>query len=81
MVRVGRVVLDIAAQSDDKVIDSPSVGVFMNAPDLLEDLLAGDDLTFPIGKISQQIGFHQGQVGNAVRGDEFQGVEPDGAMV
>ncbi len=36
---VGGVVFDVAAEADDEVVDGTGVGVFVDAPDLLEDAL------------------------------------------
>ena len=38
---VGGVVLDVAAEADDEVVDGAGVGVGVDAPDLLEDVGRG----------------------------------------
>ena len=78
---VGGVVFDVAAETDDEVVDGASVGVFVDAPDLFEDLLAGDDLAFVLGEVAEEVGFHQGEMSDAIGGDELEGVEADGAVV
>ena len=78
---VGGVVFDVAAEADDEVVDGAGVGVFVDAPDLFEDVLAGDDLAFAVGEVAEEVGFHEGEVGGAVGGDEFEGIEADGAVV
>ena len=78
---VGGVVLDVAAEADDEVVDGAGVGVFVDAPDVFEDLLAGDDLAVAVGEVAEEVGFHNGEVGGAVGGDEFEGGEVDGAAV
>src|SRR5208283_4247106 len=77
----GGVVLDVAAEADDEVVDGAGVGVFADAPDVFEDLLAGDDLAGAEGEVAEEVGLHDGEVGGAVRGDELEGVEADGAVV
>ena len=78
---VGGVVLDVAAEADDEVVDGAGVGVGVDSPDLLEDVGAGDDLALAVGEEAEQVGLHDGEVGEAVGGDEFEGVEADGAVV
>jgi len=77
----GGVVFDVTAETDDEVVDGAGVGVFVDAPDLLEDLFAGDDLTVAVGEVAEEVGLDEGEVGGAIRGDEFKGVEADGAVV
>ena len=43
--------------------------------------LAGDDLAFAVGEVAEEVGLHDGEVGDAVGGDEFEGVKVDGAVV
>ena len=77
----GGIIFDVAAEADDEVVDGAGVGVFVDAPDFFEDVFAGDDLAFVGGEVTEEIGFHKGEVGGAVGGDEFEGVEADGAVV
>ena len=81
MLGVGGVVFNVAAKADDEVVDGAGVGIFVDAPDLLENLLAGDDLTFAVGEVAEEVGFHKGEMGDAIGGDQFKGVETDGAVV
>src|SRR5215469_4885361 len=81
VLRVGGVVFDVAAEADDEVVDGAGVGVFVDTPDLLEDLFAGDDLAFTVGEVTKEIGLHDGEVGSAVGGDELEVIEADGAVV
>src|SRR5260370_3841608 len=76
---VGGVVFDVTAEADDEVVDGAGVGVFVDAPDLFEDLLAGDDLAFAFGEVAEEVGFHQSKVRGAVGGYQFERVEADGA--
>lgn len=78
MAGAGGIVFDVAAKADDEVIDGAGVGVFVDAPDLLEDFLAGDDLGGAIGEVAEEVGLHKGELGGAVGGEEFEGVEADG---
>jgi len=77
----GGVVFDVAAKADDEVVDGAGVGVFVDAPNLFEDLLARDDLALAVGEVAEEVGFHEGEVSDAVGGDELQRVEADGAVV
>ena len=78
---VGGIVLDVAAEADDEVVDGSGVGVFADVPDLFEEGFAGDDLAGTIGKVAEEVGLHDGEVSGAVRGDQLEGVEADGAVV
>ena len=75
------VVFYVAAQADDEVIDGAGVRVFMDTPDLLEDVLAGDDLAFAFGQVAEQVGLHEGEVRGGIGGDEFERVEANGAVI
>ena len=77
----GRVVFDVATEAHDEVVDGACVGVFVDAPDLFEDLFAGDDLAFALGEVTEEVGFHEREMGDAVGGDELEGVEANGAVV
>ena len=79
MARVAGIVFDVAAKADDEVVDGAGVGVFVDAPDLFEDLLAGDDLVGAIGEVAEEVGLHEGELGGAVGSEELEGVETDGA--
>ena len=81
MLRVGGVVFDVAAQAHDEVIDGASVCVFVDAPDLFKDLLARDDLAFALSEVAEEVSLHEGEMGRAIGGDEFEDVEANGAMV
>src|ERR1039458_3824656 len=78
---VGGVVLDVAAEADDEVVDGAGVGVFADVPDLFEEGFAGDDLAGAVGEEAEEVGLHDGEAAGAVGGDEFEGVEADGAVV
>ena len=78
---VGRVGFDVAAKANDEVVDGAGVGVFVDAPDLLEDFFAGDDLAFAVGEVAEEVGFHHGEVGGGVRSDELEGVETNKVIV
>ena len=72
-----RIVFDIAAQTDDEVVDGACVGILVHAPDLLQDVLARDNLAGMHGEVAKKIGFHKGEVRGAVRRDQFESVEVD----
>lgn len=79
MAGLAGVVFDVATEADDEVIDGAGVSVFVNAPDLFEDLFAGDDLGGAVGEIAKEIGLHEGELGGAVGGEQFEGVKANGA--
>ena len=81
VVGVGGVVFNVAAETDDEVIDGAGVGVFVDAPDLFEDLFTGDDLALAVGEVAEEVGLHEGEMGDAVGSDELEGVEADSAVV
>src|SRR5260370_22532125 len=59
---VGGIVFNVAAEADDEVVDGAGVGVLVGAPDLFEDLFAGDDLAFAFGEVAVEGGFPVGLV-------------------
>ena len=81
VLRVGGVILDVAAKADDEVVDGAGVRVLMDMPDLLEDGGPRDYLAFALGQKAEQVGLHDGEVGEAIGGDEFESIEVDGSVV
>jgi hypothetical protein len=81
VVGVGGIIFDVTPQAHDEVVDGAGISVFMDAPDLFEDLLAGDDLAFAFGEVAEEVGLHEGKVGDPVWRDEFESIEADRAVV
>jgi len=79
--RVGGVVFDVAAEADDEVVDGAGVSVFVDAPDVFEDGFARDDLAGAVGEVAEEVCLHHGEVGGAMRSDELEGIEANGAVV
>ena len=69
--RLGGIVFNITAQADHKVVDGARIGVLVDPPDLLQQLLAGDDAALVEDKIAQQVGLHQGKADGLIRGGEL----------
>src|SRR6185503_4219497 len=59
--RICRFVLDVASQSDDEVVDSARVCIFVYAPHLFQYGFARHWLPFVRHEVAQQRGFHQRQ--------------------
>jgi hypothetical protein len=53
---------EVAAEADEEVVDGAGVGVLVDAPDVFEELFAGDDLVGALEKIAEEIGLHDGEV-------------------
>ena len=53
--RLGGIVFNITAQADHEVVDGARVGVLAHPPDLLQQLLAGDDAALVEDKIAEQV--------------------------
>ena len=81
VLRVCGVVFDITAEADDEVVNRAGVCVLVDTPHLFEDVFAGDDLAFAFGEEAEQVGLHHGEVREPVRGDQFERIEVDGAVV
>src|SRR5689334_21274715 len=77
MPRSRRFVLDILPQTNDKVVDSASVSVFAQAPDIFEDRAARNDAPVVVDQIAKQLGFHQRQMHGLLTGPKLQRVEVD----
>jgi len=78
---VGGVVFDVAAKTDDEVVDGSGIGVLVDSPDLFEDGFAGDDLVGAVGKVAEEVGLHHSEMRRPVGCDKLQGIEMDGAVV
>ena len=61
MPRIRGVVLELAAQLDDEVVDGAVGRVALQAPDLLEDLVARDRLVAPLVEQLEQLDLVEGQ--------------------
>src|SRR5580704_18082557 len=61
MSRPPRIVLDVAAQAHDEVVDRASVGIFAQSPDLFEHRLPRHRLSFVLDQVAEDVGFHERQ--------------------
>ena len=77
VLRRPRLLLDVAPQPDDEVVDRARVGVFAHAPHVLEHRLARDGLAFVRDQVAQQVGLHQRQRQRALADAQLQRVEVD----
>src|SRR5262245_37558215 len=57
--RLGRLVLDISAQTYYEIIDRTRVGVLVQSPDLFQDFLAGNRTAAVADEVTQEIGLHE----------------------
>ena len=76
----GGVRFEVAAEADEEVIDGAGVGVFVDAPDVFEELFAGDDLAGALEEVAKEIGFHNRQMNGFTGPANFEGIEVDGAV-
>src|ERR1700693_1455070 len=56
--RTGRIVLDVAAQAHDEIVDGTRVRVFVQTPDFLEDRLARYHAPLIPDEMAKQLRFH-----------------------
>src|ERR1700727_3642249 len=78
MLRIRRIVLDVAPQSHDKIIDSAGVGILVQSPYFLENLFTGDDVAVVAYQVTQQLRFHQRQMNGMAPGAQLKRSEVDG---
>src|ERR1700733_14613184 len=74
------IVFYITAQADHEVVDGPRVSILVYPPDLLQQLLAGDDAPLVEDEIAQQVSLHQGKADSLIRGGELKRSKVDGAF-
>src|SRR5271165_3756030 len=77
MLRLRRVLLNIFTQAHDEVIDGAGVGVFVQAPDILENRLARHDAAVVADEMPKQLRFHQRQAKDLAVRSQFQRAEVD----
>jgi len=77
MTRIGRLLLDIPPQPDNKVIDSASIGVFAHTPDLFEHGFPRNRLPLMLNEKPQQVRLHQGQRQRLVADMQLERIEVD----
>jgi len=73
-----RVVLNVAAQAHDEIIDGARVGVFAQSPHLLQHAFSRDGGAFVVNQEAQDAGFHHCQWVNLAARPHFQKIEVDG---
>ena len=61
MPRVLRIVLQIPPQANNKIINRPRIGIFLQAPNILQHIFARDRLAFMFNHEAQQVRFHQSE--------------------
>ncbi len=79
--RLRRIVFNVAPQPDNKIVDGARVGIFVQAPDFLENLLARNHAPIVAHQMAQEFRFHQRQVNDVVDGTQFEGAEVDGPAI
>src|SRR5271170_6286155 len=68
---LGGVFFDVAAEADDEIVYGAGVGVFVQAPDVFEDGFAGDGAAFAADQVTQELGFHEGELDRFVVGAQL----------
>src|SRR5438445_9657060 len=59
VLRLGGISFDIAPQTYNEIIDGSRVGIFLQAPDLFQDLFARNGPPAVANEVTQQLGLHQ----------------------
>ncbi len=75
------VILDVAPQPDDKVVNGASVGVYVQSPNFLKNRLASNDATAIANQMPQQFRFHQSQLDHISIDSQFELAEVDGPPI
>src|SRR5271170_338007 len=81
MLGFGGVFFDVAAEADDEIVYGAGVGVFVKAPDVFEDGFAGDGAAFAADQVTQELGFHEGELDRFVVGAQLKRSEINGLAV
>src|SRR5271156_2229700 len=81
MLGLGGVFFDVAAEADDEIVYGAGVGVFVQAPDVFEDGFAGDGAAFAADQVTQELGFHEGELDRFVVGAQLKRSEINGLAV
>ena len=55
----GRFFLDIAAQTDDEIVDGTRVRIFVEVPYVLENCFSGNGMARILDQIAKKLRFHQ----------------------
>src|SRR5256885_1033784 len=75
MLRLRRIIFDIAAQTHDKVIDRTRVGVFVQVPYFFEDGFSRNYFSIVAYEVTQEFGFHQGEMDGVSESAQFEFAE------
>src|SRR3954469_18200998 len=78
--RLGRIVLDVAAEPDDEVVDGARVRILAHFPDLFENLLPRHRSALMLHEIAQKTRFHGRQLQPLLTMTQLEGVEVDNAV-
>src|SRR5579871_2671459 len=78
MPRMAGIVLDVASEANHKIIDRTSIGIFVQAPDLFQNLFSGDDAAVVAHEMPQEFRFHQSKLDGGAARTQFEGSEIDG---
>src|SRR5271156_1050424 len=81
MLGLGGVFFDVAAEADDEIVYGAGVGVFVQAPDVFENGFAGDGAAFAADQVTQEFGFHEGELDRFVVGAQLKRSEINGLAV
>src|SRR5436190_10462064 len=78
--RRGRIILDVAPQTHDEVVDGARVGVFVHTPHVLENGFAGDRPPAVLHEVAEQACLHGRQCEAIVTAGQLERVEVDHAV-
>src|SRR5690242_11726345 len=74
---IPRIVLDIAPQPHDEIVDGAGVSVLVQPPHLFEEIFARDNFAVVAHQVAQKFRFHQREMDRTSPSPEFEGPEID----
>ena len=80
MARTRGIVLDVAPQPHDEVVDGAGVGVLAQSPDLLQHVFARDGFALVLDQVTQDVGLHQREWIDLAADAHFEQIEMHGFL-
>ena len=81
MAGLGGVAFDVAAETNDEIVDGAGVGVFVEIPDILKDCFAGDGFAGAADEVTEEFGFHERELESLLADFELKRFEVEGFPV
>src|ERR1700733_2483498 len=75
MSRLRGIVLDVAPQADDEIIDRAGIGVLPQIPHIFQNRFARNRASILAYQMAQKLRFHQRKLDGISRCSEFQGIK------